>query len=567
MKRFLTGVFIMLLMSTLSFAQEEVVINSITISPSETTVTVGVTLHFIAVTYDTEGNEVEAVITWSVGGDIGEINADGEFTALLAGSGTVVASFGEITAQAVVTVNEVVVDEPVVASITISPTEATVVVGEEIKFTAAAYDAEENEVEAEITWSVEGEIGEIKEDGEFTALLAGSGTVVASVGEVTAQAVVTVNESEGEEEPELQPIEIFPDEAKVVIDETVQFEVTVKDAEGVEIEDAVVEWSLSNPDIGTIDENGLFTAVAEGATQVIATYGELFDEAEVEVTAEEQPPSTDANSVSIYRQLPNGNLVKFGSKKYEGDKITIGGLPHPFNYLNGTKILLTENCLSVDITITIKIPDFANIDETTDDVSFEGDILTAITFEVTVDGEVVSPFYFDEPVELTVPFKLGLLNNLGIDPEDLGLFFVTDTGELDGSGIDDVVVDPEADDITGDVEHFSDIAVAPKSAVPTLVEDDTIPEGFALSQNYPNPFNPETVIPYRITETANVKITIYNVVGQHVKTLVNELTLSGSYSVTWNGTDEAGRQLNSGLYFYRIQAGTSTQTRKLMLMK
>ncbi len=458
-------------------------------------------------------------------------------------------------------------EEVVVASLAVSPEEAEVFVGGEIMFSATVFDAEGNNIEADITWSVDGEMGEISADGEFTALLAGSGTVIAAAGEVTAQAAVTVNEVPAEETDD-ELIEIFPNKASVVIGETAQFEVMVKDAGGNEIEDPEVVWEVSNSEVGTIDENGLFTAATEGETEVIATSGELSGEAEVTVTDEEQPPAPDANIINIRRQLRNGNIVKFGSKNYEGGRVTIGGLPSPYNYLNGSKIFFPENSLSEDITITIKIPEFAKIKGK--DVEFDGDILTAITFEVTVDGEVVSPFVFDEPVEVTIPFKKGLLNNLGIDPEDLGLFFVDESGGLDVSGIEDIEageLDENSGEVTGDVAHFSDIAIAPKSAGPVYVEDDTRPEGFALSQNYPNPFNPETTIPYRISEASMVTITIYNVVGQHVRTLVDEIKPAGSYSVTWNGTNDAGIRINNGLYFYRIEAGNFTQTRKLIMMK
>ncbi len=94
-----------------------------------------------------------------------------------------------------------------------------------------------------------------------------------------------------------------------------------------------------------------------------------------------------------------------------------------------------------------------------------------------------------------------------------------------------------------------------------------LPEGFTLSQNYPNPFNPETVISYGLSEANHVKISIYNVIGQNVRTLVDELKPAGSYSVKWDGKNEAGNQVTNGVYFYRMEAGNFSSTRKLMLMK
>jgi hypothetical protein len=89
-----------------------------------------------------------------------------------------------------------------------------------------------------------------------------------------------------------------------------------------------------------------------------------------------------------------------------------------------------------------------------------------------------------------------------------------------------------------------------------------IPEGFKLSQNYPNPFNPSTNIKFDIPENNNVTLKVYNVHGQEVAVLANGEYTAGSYMVNWNATGIA-----SGVYFYTIQAGSFTQTKKLLLVK
>ena len=93
------------------------------------------------------------------------------------------------------------------------------------------------------------------------------------------------------------------------------------------------------------------------------------------------------------------------------------------------------------------------------------------------------------------------------------------------------------------------------------------PLTFTLQQNYPNPFNPSTQIQYSIPVQSNVKIVIYNILGREVKTLINEERPSGVYTITWNGTDNFGGQVASGVYFYRIAAGTFVQIKKMMLLK
>ncbi|MFQ5821980.1 MAG: right-handed parallel beta-helix repeat-containing protein [Candidatus Heimdallarchaeota archaeon] len=102
----------------------------------------------------------------------------------------------------------------------------------------------------------------------------------------------------------------------------------------------------------------------------------------------------------------------------------------------------------------------------------------------------------------------------------------------------------------------------------TGVEDnDLIPKTYRLSQNYPNPFNPETRIEYDLPKKSEVKLTIYNMLGQKVVTLVNKEQVAGSHSVHWDGTNDKGVKVSSGLYLYRIEAGDFIRTKKMLLLK
>jgi hypothetical protein len=106
----------------------------------------------------------------------------------------------------------------------------------------------------------------------------------------------------------------------------------------------------------------------------------------------------------------------------------------------------------------------------------------------------------------------------------------------------------------------------------TAVEEWTsptvsLPTVYALFQNYPNPFNPETDIQYQIPEDSWVELIVYNVLGQEICTLVDGHREAGKYTVRWFGTDNAGKALSSGIYFYRLKAGNYTDVRKMVLMK
>ncbi len=101
------------------------------------------------------------------------------------------------------------------------------------------------------------------------------------------------------------------------------------------------------------------------------------------------------------------------------------------------------------------------------------------------------------------------------------------------------------------------------------IADDTaeIPTEFALAQNYPNPFNPETEIRYALPQAERVTIEIFNVLGQKVRTLLNTQQNAGYYNVRWNGRDNNGRLAGSGLYIYRISAGSFVAARKMILLR
>ncbi|PJA54891.1 MAG: hypothetical protein CO167_01285, partial [Candidatus Marinimicrobia bacterium CG_4_9_14_3_um_filter_48_9] len=104
-------------------------------------------------------------------------------------------------------------------------------------------------------------------------------------------------------------------------------------------------------------------------------------------------------------------------------------------------------------------------------------------------------------------------------------------------------------------------------ATTVSIDNAQIPDVFALHQNYPNPFNPTTTIRYDLPEATDVTIMVYNMLGQRVATLVNSHQNAGYYSLRWNGQTNNGSQIASGIYLYRIQAGSFTKTMKMMYMK
>ncbi len=98
---------------------------------------------------------------------------------------------------------------------------------------------------------------------------------------------------------------------------------------------------------------------------------------------------------------------------------------------------------------------------------------------------------------------------------------------------------------------------------PVGVSDENIVVSkFELEQNYPNPFNPSTVIKYQTAERSNVTLTVYNSIGREISTLLNEVKPKGTFTIEFDGSN-----LPSGIYFFRLQAGTFTDTKKMVLLR
>ncbi len=137
-----------------------------------------------------------------------------------------------------------------------------------------------------------------------------------------------------------------------------------------------------------------------------------------------------------------------------------------------------------------------------------------------------------------------------------------------------VSVRPRAYPLFTGIGYYDDFSVNALDQVVTSVPGSgptplgsVVPADYKLSQNFPNPFNPTTSINYDLPKSSVVKIEIYNIVGQRMKTLVNELQAAGKWSVQWNGNDDAGVHVASGIYFYRLETPNAVLTQKMVLLK
>ena len=127
----------------------------------------------------------------------------------------------------------------------------------------------------------------------------------------------------------------------------------------------------------------------------------------------------------------------------------------------------------------------------------------------------------------------------------------------------------------GDILETASDTSATIDTVVTVTTDSTnlavdvagVPQEFALRGNYPNPFNPETSIMFSLDIISPIEVKIYSILGQEISTLHSGILESGYHSMVWNGTDQFGKSVGSGVYIYRIVSGNRALTGKMMMLK
>jgi len=128
-----------------------------------------------------------------------------------------------------------------------------------------------------------------------------------------------------------------------------------------------------------------------------------------------------------------------------------------------------------------------------------------------------------------------------------------------------VYVTDGIDTVEADNAPFT-IEIDGANALRTYLEG-LLPDEFSLRQNYPNPFNPITTLRYDLPENSYVNVTVYDMLGRKVKTLINQTQDAGYRSVIWDATNDYGKPISAGIYLYQIQAGGYTSTKKMVLLK
>lgn len=542
--------------------------------------TVGDSIQLEAVYIDTGGIETDTTASWTITPNhLGNIDSAGLFIAAVVGNGMLYATLDTLQDSASIVIvpveNTGSVDEEL-PTLKIVQGDVELTVEDSLQFTVVFIDTNNVEIDTTGTWSVfPDSLGTITETGLFYANLPGECIVHVDLDTLSDSVTVIINQVEdtsGTGSSGDNAFVLLPEDTIITLGSQIQYLAYYKGENGGpgELVDTTLSWSLEGMPIGNVSQEGILTASATGFALIQAQFEELQGSAFV-VVADSSTDSTGLNTITITKDSPNPQGYSVMQELTEGELWTIGGLPYPMNILNGGGVYFPAGSLTEDIRIHTTLPGFFNVGVDSVSWGLEG-VVGGVDFSVIVHDTVSEPYYFETPLIVGLVFKRGLLNNLGIDPHTLSLYFTTTEGDsvvFDTTGIGYPTVDMERNRIFSSVAHFSSLAVKGESGTTVSVESDqpALPEGYSLKQNYPNPFNPVTTIEFSVPANQNVRITVFDILGREIKTLTDRGYDAGFHRISWNGSNQLGQPVSSGMYFYRIEAGEFTKTRKLLLLR
>ncbi len=439
-----------------------------------------------------------------------------------------------------------------------------VAVGDSVMLQAVYKDTNHMPIDTTFSWSVVPDsLGYFNSMNYFVGEKPGNGYIYATLDTLVDSVKVHVYMHKDSCDSALGRLVIWPADTTILVGDTLQFKAMHIDTSGTAT-DTTVHWEINGKSVGPFFSDGTLVALLPGMSVIKGRLLDLTATAKVTVI-DTATDTTGINTIRIARVKPDGRILPEKDLK-EGDVYVMGGIPAPFNILDGGYLYFPIGSLKEDITLHIKLPSFAKFKD--DSVHFPREIINGIQFDVLVNDTLVEPYNFERPLSVALPFKRGHLKRYGISAEELSMYFAMDSVTFDTIGIKNVVVDTSANRIFGQVAHFSTLVLKKNPNAPTsqekYEEPTNYPDRFTLYQNYPNPFNPSTTIRFNLPVATHIRLTIYNILGEEVAILVNGVRNAGTHIVTFEAEDF---RMSTGVYFYRLEAGTFVQSRKMILIK
>jgi Peptidase family C25/Propeptide_C25/Abnormal spindle-like microcephaly-assoc'd, ASPM-SPD-2-Hydin len=283
-------------------------------------------------------------------------------------------------------------------------------------------------------------------------------------------------------------------------------------------------------------------------------------------------PTGDAEIVFQYETISNTSTGSYSGYSVEhGQYSTVGledqtgtvGLGYTYNNTYPTAAATLLNGLAIKFTTAgADLLEYSFISASDTQVNF-GDVYIGedLTETVTITNTGNADLEVYDITNNEAEFAVDI-TNFTLTPQQTIDLEITFTPDYEGTITDELVFDSN-DPIH---QNFT-IELEGEGLIPISNDDVLIPTVTQVFQNHPNPFNPDTSIGFAIHETGNVMISIFNIKGEKVKTLLNENLPVGIHNVLWNGRDDVDKSVSSGVYFYRFESAKKVQLRKMLLIK
>ncbi len=437
------------------------------------------------------------------------------------------------------------------AVLRVDPDEVYVLVETQVQFSVDGFDEYYNPVAIttdSLSWDCDASLGSIDQNGLFTAGgQQGSGRLWVSQGGVSDTALVYITD--------IASIELQPDPIILEVGEQQAITPQARDAYQNPIELSAYDyaWSVIG-EMGTVSTGGLFTATQPGEGYVAAEYRSVAGSTAVSVGTPTDVIVEDFSDLSAWTLT--GTRVDLGQCSFTTDSSIVlsepaSGRLHYHLTTGGTSALYLEGSIPISGT-----PD-------------------AVGLHVYGDGRghwLRGEFQDDDEEKFLVDFTLstpginwtGSWQYLEVPLEDAIVHWGNPSAVLTYPITWKKIYLAETDEAAKDsgTVYFDDFTV---SFIATKAPDrsaPSVPKDYGLQQNYPNPFNPRTQIPFQLERPDRVRLTVYNTLGQRVKTLLDESLEAGRHRVVFQADG-----LASGIYLYRIETGSFQETRKMVLLK
>ncbi len=442
-------------------------------------------------------------------------------------------------------------------SIQISPNFYRLFLGDKIQFNVQGRDEYFGPAvidSALVQYTVSGNIGSITQSGLFTAgTTSNTGYVIANYNGMIDSALIIVKP--------ISKITIYPKNVVADSIKTQSFQLYPYDSEGMlhTLPLNYFQWTTTNPAIGVVDTMGNFHGKENGIVKVIATYNGISDTATVTVVINK--------GIVVIDSMENLNDFTFSGLNLDNsasglsianDQFTQGGgslkIDYKFTY-NSSQV----NYIYLDTNIPINgVPDSMMIDVKSNGYQHQlyymltngnGDMFQMFTNKYATRSDSFDTLY----ASFAKAYPAGTTNAPFFFPATIKQIVIK-LGSTHLAG----------QTYTGPIYLDNWRVSYPTKTVTGILEDQKIPTEFVLYQNYPNPFNPSTTISFSIPKRSFVTLKIYDILGNEITTLVNGEKPAGNYNVQFISST---KQLASGIYFYRLQAGDFIATKKLILLK